>query len=205
MRHQGKIIDWNDARGFGFIAPIEGGQPVFVHISSFAKQDKRPIEKALVSYELTPDAKGRLQARKVAFVVARRPPAAGPKYSNIPLVVAGTFFLFVTAAVLTDKLPVPILMLYLFASGIAFCFYALDKSAAQNGAWRIPEGHLHLCALLGGWPGALAAQRLLRHKTRKQSFRFFFLVTVIVNCGVLAWLFTPAGAEKLQAFLPGFH
>lgn len=32
--------------------------------------------------------------------------------------------------------------------------YWHDKHAAQRGAWRTPELHLHLMALAGGWPAA---------------------------------------------------
>jgi hypothetical protein len=52
-----------------------------------------------------------------------------------------------------------------------------------------------------GWPGALAAQRLLRHKSSKQSFQFVFWVTVILNCCVLAWFFSASGAEALHSML----
>jgi len=68
-----------------------------------------------------------------------------------------------------------------------FMVYAADKSAARRGAHRVPESTLHVLSLLGGWPGALAAQQVLRHKTRKQPFRFVFWVTVAVNCLALAW------------------
>ena len=77
--------------------------------------------------------------------------------------------------------------------------YAVDKSAARKGAWRTQESTLHLLSLAGGWPGALVAQQKLRHKSRKQSFRFVFWVTVLLNCGAFVWLFTPTGASALQS------
>lgn len=52
--------------------------------------------------------------------------------------------------------------------------YAMDKSAAVGGGWRIRESRLHLLALVGGWPGALLAQQVLRHKTSKAGFRGVF-------------------------------
>lgn len=76
--------------------------------------------------------------------------------------------------------------LYAIASVAAFVAYAVDKRAARSGAWRTPESTLHLLALLGGWPGALLAQTVLRHKTQKSSFRAVFWVTVIMNCAALA-------------------
>ena len=42
--------------------------------------------------------------------------------------------------------------------------------------------------LMGGWPGALVARRVFRHKTSKQPFRTIFWATVIVNCVALAWI-----------------
>lgn len=69
---------------------------------------------------------------------------------------------------------------------ITFLVYALDKTAASQRRWRIPENFLHLLALLGGWPGALAAQQMLRHKTRKFRFQVLFWITILLNLG-LVW------------------
>ncbi|MCM0084364.1 DUF1294 domain-containing protein [Geomonas sp. Red32] len=72
-------------------------------------------------------------------------------------------------------------MLYAAASLLTFLLYAADKTAARNGAWRIPELTLHTASLLGGWPGGLLAQRLLRHKSSKRSFQLVFWLTVAAN------------------------
>jgi len=85
-------------------------------------------------------------------------------------------------------LPPACLVLYLGASALAFLAYAGDKSAARNNARRTPERSLHLLGLIGGWPGALVAQQVLRHKSKKEAFRTVFLATVIVNCGALVYL-----------------
>jgi len=90
-------------------------------------------------------------------------------------------------------------------STVAFVAYALDQSAARNDQWRTRESALHLFALIGGWPGALAAQRLLRHKTKKQSFQIVFWVTVVLNCSALGWLFSSRGAEALHSILGVFR
>jgi uncharacterized membrane protein YsdA (DUF1294 family)/cold shock CspA family protein len=74
-------------------------------------------------------------------------------------------------------------------SGV-FCAYWLDKYAAQKNQWRTKERTLHIMALLGGWPGAGLAQQILRHKSRKESFRQSFQLTVIAHwAALLAWLF----------------
>ena len=85
-------------------------------------------------------------------------------------------------------LPGAVWLGYLGFSVATFVAYALDKSAAVQGRWRTPERTLHLLALAGGWPGALLAQQLLRHKTRKAAFIRVFWVTVGLNvAGLVAW------------------
>ena len=90
-------------------------------------------------------------------------------------------------------LPPSVPAAYLAASFVAAIAYGNDKFAAQSGAWRTRERTLHVLALLGGWPGALVAQTLFRHKSQKASFRFAFWATVAVNCGALMGLWWTAG------------
>ena len=74
--------------------------------------------------------------------------------------------------------------------------YALDKDAARKGRWRTSEKHLHLLALLGGWPAAWWAQQWLRHKSSKAEFRAVYWATLLLNCAALAVLvWRPAWAR----------
>ena len=74
-------------------------------------------------------------------------------------------------------------------SVIAFLAYRRDKRAAQRGLRRTPERTLHVFELLGGWPGALAARRVLRHKTRDGGFLLAFWLIVAVHAAAWsAWL-----------------
>ena len=68
---------------------------------------------------------------------------------------------------------------------VTFVAYGFDKQAAKAGTWRVPEQTLHTLSLLGGWPGALAAQRFFRHKTQKLSFRLVFWLVVLVHLGIV--------------------
>jgi uncharacterized membrane protein YsdA (DUF1294 family)/cold shock CspA family protein len=201
MRYQGKITNWKDEKGYGFITPNGGGTQVFVHIKSFASRRRRPVENSIVTYELTVDAKGRVKAEKVAFADERADSATSPASPAMPFVVAAIFSVFVTVTAFAGKLPFPILLLYLIGSAVAFLAYALDKSAAKNNQWRTAENTLHFFSLIGGWPGALIAQSLLRHKSKKESFQIVFWTTVILNCSALAWVLSASGANVLRAFL----
>ncbi len=69
---------------------------------------------------------------------------------------------------------------------LSYAMYAADKRAAQQGRRRVPERTLHLFALLGGWPGALLAQRRLRHKTAKPRFLIVFWLTVLGHVAIVA-------------------
>lgn len=200
MRNQGRITTWKDDKGFGFITPKGGGEQVFVHISAFSSRQRRPEGNEFVTYELTVDGKGRSQAKAVAFVGERaKSRTSSPGRGKFVPIFAVCFLIFVVAMVFSGRLPIVVLGLYLAASVVAFLTYAFDKSAAIQNQWRTQESTLHLFALLGGWPGALAAQRLLRHKSAKASFQFTFWVTVVLNCGALGWLLSPSGASALHS------
>lgn len=81
-----------------------------------------------------------------------------------------------------------VLAWYTLASVVAFTLYARDKRAARRGTRRVPERRLHLAEALGGWPGALLARPLLRHKTRKRGFLLVSWVIIAAHAGVWgAW------------------
>tara|TARA_R110001599_G_scaffold171353_1_gene362239 strand:+ start:246034 stop:246315 length:282 start_codon:yes stop_codon:yes gene_type:complete len=82
----------------------------------------------------------------------------------------------------------PLLATYTTCSVITFVAYAMDKSAARKGNGRISENTLHLLSLLWGWPGAWAAQQILRHKSSKRSFRRVYWLTVLLNIGMVSYL-----------------
>ncbi|TFC90897.1 MULTISPECIES: DUF1294 domain-containing protein [Cryobacterium] len=80
---------------------------------------------------------------------------------------------------------------YLVLSVACFVVYAVDKSAAVAARWRVPENTLLLLGLAGGWPGAIVAQQVLRHKTKKASFRSAFWGTVALNVAAFVVVFSP--------------
>jgi len=65
---------------------------------------------------------------------------------------------------------------------------------------QVGPSRSRLLALAGGWPGALLAQQLLRHKSTKVEFRKVFWGTVIINVAGFALWCSPFG-QPLRALL----
>lgn len=106
----------------------------------------------------------------------------------MPLFALAFMIMLITAHQL-GRLPALVMMIYLVTSLITFIVYGLDKVAARQRMARTPERTLHLLALLGGWPGAVLAQSLFRHKWRKGSFMGTFRLVSAINAGgVIGWL-----------------
>lgn len=186
MRIEGTLKTWNDERGFGFIEPLHGGQEIFLHIKAFVVRSGRPEVGQRVTFEveMTPDGKKRAKRVEVVKAVRRivrarneNPAQWGTaSYFAIP-----AFFVVFALTALIWKVPSWVAGLYLGASLVCFIFYAMDKSAATAESWRISEDTLLALGLVGGWPGAIVAQQVLRHKSNKASFRAKFWATVVAN------------------------
>jgi uncharacterized membrane protein YsdA (DUF1294 family) len=86
------------------------------------------------------------------------------------------------------KLHPAFFFLYLAMSLVTIVVYVMDKRKAVKSQWRIPEATLHICELLCGWPGAMIAQVLIRHKNAKLSFQLVFWAMIIVNVGIFAFI-----------------
>jgi uncharacterized membrane protein YsdA (DUF1294 family)/cold shock CspA family protein len=189
VRIRGTITKWNE-KGFGFITPADGGKQVFVHVRAFSGGNQRPAAGMKVTCEVAQDPEGRLSAENAAIAGIRLMP--GP--ASRAFIVGAVILSLVGYAATLGALPAFLFWLFLGTSVLAFGLYKLDKSAARNEGQRTPESTLHIVALLGGWPGALYAQQLLRHKSRKTSFQVVFWLTVMANAGLLIYIVTPHGA-----------
>lgn len=145
------------------------------------------MDNEIVTYAVSTDAQGRLQAEDVLFVDEKKSTRTTSGSGKASLLFTLTFFGCLLCLVLVEAISMELFLFYLVISILTLIAYAWDKSAAQNAHWRTRESTLHLLALFGGWPGALMAQRYLRHKSRKQPFQLIFWMTVILNVAVLSW------------------
>lgn len=114
---------------------------------------------------------------------------------------AGCFFIGLTAAIVFGDTPAWALYLYGIASVLTLVFYKADKDKALKGHWRIQESTLHCLELVGGWPGAMLAQSLFRHKTKKTRYLIVFWLCVFINLGALVWLHTGGGRRFLVSLI----
>lgn len=59
----GTVKFFNDQKGYGFIAPEDGGNDAFVHISAVERAGMQTLQKdQRVSYELEQDRRGKTSA-----------------------------------------------------------------------------------------------------------------------------------------------
>ncbi|EIS7446592.1 MULTISPECIES: DUF1294 domain-containing protein [Citrobacter] len=85
----------------------------------------------------------------------------------------------------------PLVMWCLLVNVLTLVIYGADKMAARKAWRRVPESTLLVFGVVGGWPGAIAGQQLFRHKTQKQPFKTYFIISILLSVSAMAavyWL-----------------
>ena len=96
-----------------------------------------------------------------------------------------------------------VLGIYGLMSVVCFIAFYRDKHKAIRHQWRTPESTLHLLELLGGWPGGLLAQRVLRHKIEKGAYQVSFWSIVLLHG--LVWADVLLDHRMSRAVLEPIH
>lgn len=99
------------------------------------------------------------------------------------------YLLLISAVVGSIFTSNPIVMWFLLANVMTLMIYGMDKMAARKAWRRVPESTLLVFGVIGGWLGAIVGQQLFRHKTQKQPFKTYFIVSVIVSISVIAAIY----------------
>lgn len=85
----------------------------------------------------------------------------------------------------------PLVMWCLLVNVLTLVIYGADKMAARKAWRRVPESTLLVFGVVDGWPGAIAGQQLFRHKTQKQPFKTYFIISILLSVSAMAavyWL-----------------
>lgn len=187
---RGKLISWKDDKGFGFIQPEEGGKEIFLHISSL-DSTRRPKSGDMIRYELAMGQRGKMQAVNAQIEGV---PLVTPKLDSFPrstvtltrIAVSIAFLFCFFSALYYPLFGSPLFIAaYTVLNLVTFAMYWIDKDAAMQQRWRIPEMTLHGLEFLGGWFGGFIAQQVLRHKTVKFSYQLLFWSIVALH--VILW------------------
>ena len=202
MKLQGKVLNWNDEKGFGFAEPLGGGDHIFVHVKAFKPRSRRPVNGDIIVFEVARENDNRYKATNIKFTGNVNASNYRKNEASRVTVGAACIFLFcivLLGSVFTEKLPAIVLGIYILMSFVTFIVYLIDKSAAKNGRWRTQESTLHVLSMIGGWPGAYIAQQKLRHKSSKEEFKGVYWVTVFLNLGGFFWLYTENGTRFINS------
>ncbi|MBJ8443967.1 DUF1294 domain-containing protein [Acinetobacter bereziniae] len=205
MRDQGRLVEWFDDKGYGFIQPNDGlKERVFLHIKDFAQKGPRPIVGCALEYVVQLDGQGRYKAKQVTYLKATQTVHAktnrtsqntlnAQKASSLqPMQIICIVYIVALAILSISGLLNGMILLFVSIINVmTYWFYAQDKEAAQMNQRRVPENTLHILAFLGGWPAAWLAQQRLRHKTQKQPFRKIYFCTIVFNILLILWLISP--------------
>ncbi|MFY7003572.1 DUF1294 domain-containing protein [Acinetobacter pittii] len=202
MRDQGRLVEWFDEKGYGFIQPDDAKKErVFLHIKDFARPGPRPIIGCALEYRVILDERGRFRAQQVTYLKASQTRKASKtakaessfQASPLSVMQMGIVFYFVLMGIMSfiHVLPAYTLLFVLMMNVLSYWLYSQDKEAAQLGNRRVPEQTLHIVSFLGGWPTAWWAQQKLRHKTQKQPFRKIYFCTIFFHLLLILWLISP--------------
>ena len=200
MRDQGRLVEWFDDKGYGFIQPQDSHKDrVFLHIKDFAHTGPRPIVGCAVEYTVLLDERGRYHAQQVIYLKAsqvlehradKAKPATFKRWSAMQIGIV-LYIGFMLIASFSKLLPPYTLLFVSLMNGLSYWLYGLDKEAAQLGNKRVPEQSLHVVDALGGWCGGWLAQQKLCHKTQKQAFQKIYYCTIGLHILLIAWLISP--------------
>lgn len=191
MPIQGTIAQWDQSKGYGYIAVENQDTQIRFHISDLANASQPPTVSEPVVFRLGSDSSGMMRAVEVER----------PVVFNFSLAIAIWFVSALVGSVVLLGYPAIACVFYIAISTITYTLYAFDKHAMYSGTWRIPALIFHLLNLAGGWIGALLAQSIMHHKYHDIGYKFLFWTTVVLNILFYCWTITDDGALFLLSLI----
>jgi uncharacterized membrane protein YsdA (DUF1294 family)/cold shock CspA family protein len=202
-RHEGRLVSWDDPRGFGFIEAAGLSAPVFVHMKFLRSRHQRPVVGDVLRFSLGTGRDGKEAAADVEIV------GAAPKQAPPPPSIADISRLFAALAILIGAIvayqfagaPLWFPALYFVMSLGSGLAYWLDKYFARENRPRVRETSLHMADAFFGIAGGLFAQHVFRHKTRKAAFRAITRLIFIAHATLIALVL--GGLVRLPHMITG--
>ncbi len=187
----GKIEQWDERKGYGFISVDRQAPRILFHLSDLSGYSQKPRLNERVHFTLAKDAHGSFVAKHI-----ERPMVFG-----FSMAVTVWFVTILASSVWLIDYPAVAMLYYALISSITYVVYLYDRSATIENRVRIPEILLHSLAAMGGWIGAAIAQASLRREPSTIGYQYGFWLSVIINLAAYAWTFTPAGERILDEWI----
>jgi len=219
--YEGIIKSWKVDKGFGFIQPNGGGKDVFIHIRDLQHSNYQPQHGDNIQYKIVADKDGKIRAydafikgqeisnqyRKKSFKKnQQQEQKIKHEYEMLPRLIIAIMPFIGSVILIKESFNFIPFFAYLSLSLLTFIVYAYDKKKAYKHEWRVPEKTLHFLELFGGWPGALIAQQVIRHKNKKIFFQIVFWIIVFIH--MVIWsdiIFFNGDGTKNISFLCDFY
>lgn len=176
---KGRVVKYDEARGFGFIRSKMLHKDAFFHIRDVRKTDFVAVGQK-VMFELIETPKG-YAANSVKLDVDHK------FYSRM-------YFIIIMGLVAISTMSFSIIgndikIYMVIVNLITFSLYGYDKYLSTTKKIRVPESLFHTLAMMGGSVFAYIAQVLFNHKTKKQPFQAIYLVICISQIvGMLVYI-----------------
>ncbi|MEO5805415.1 DUF1294 domain-containing protein [Devosia sp.] len=195
VREQGELVQWNEQKGFGFVRRSGHAQNLFLHATAVRQTSTRPRVGDQLEFRVGPGRGGR-QAAYDAEVAGANPRSVEAHqwrrqeqwrpFGSWRSLTAASLVLLAIAAVVTNRAPDWIILIYGGIGAVSGLLYGFDKRAAELRRWRRSEAALHLIDLMGGIVGGLLAQQMFRHKTSKARFGRLSVLVALIHIGLLS-------------------
>lgn len=200
MRAEGKIVFWDTASGKGYALAKAGGCKIYIEEKDFTDSTYIPTVGQAIKLTIKEPQRGKPVGESITLlgnkVRRKKLPTRSFTWAMIALTALLAAWLVSYQIVASS-----VLIYYGVLSLVSLSCYLLDKRAARKDLWRFKERNLQLVALLGGWPGALLGQGLLRHKTSKLYFLSTFYCIVLLHLALLFWYLTEQGNLMIRSEL----
>jgi len=110
VEFKGKLVRWNDDRGFGFIKVLSSGEDIFIHITALKDMPRRPVVGDIIYFQVEQGKDGKARAKSARIEGLAKIPRKTGTNKN------GNWYLF--AFIFFGIILVGILSYYIFSSSV---------------------------------------------------------------------------------------